>query len=138
MKRNLILTLLACGAGLMLCAPARAQTADTTGTGSAAAAPAASTSGAPTESPEGQRRGAGILRHLIEELNLSGTQQAAVAQILEAAKPEIKAMREKAKADRDALVDSVSAQITPLLTPGQQAKLSELVQSFKEHPGQGA
>jgi Spy/CpxP family protein refolding chaperone len=138
MKRNLILTLLACGAGVMLCPRAQAQTADTTGTSPASATPAAPASAATADSPDGPRGGAGILRHLTEELNLSGTQQAAVAQILEAAKPNMQAIREKAKADRDALIESVSAQITPLLTPDQQTKFSEMVEKFKNGPGQGA
>jgi Spy/CpxP family protein refolding chaperone len=138
MKRKLILTLLACGAGVMLCPRAQAQTADTTGTSPTSATPAAPASTAADETPDGHRRGAGILRHLTEELDLSGTQQAAVAQILEAAKPKMRALREKAKADRDALIASVSAQITPLLTPDQQTKFSEMVEKFKNGPGVGA
>jgi Spy/CpxP family protein refolding chaperone len=146
MKRNLFLTLLACSAGVLLSAPGHAQTAGTTGTSSASATPAApatpatpaaTTPAAPDEDAGAHHRGAGILRHLTRELNLSGTQQAAVAQILEAAKPKMQAIREKAKADRDALVDSVSAQITPLLTPDQQTKFNELVQTFKNRHAMG-
>jgi Spy/CpxP family protein refolding chaperone len=147
MTRNLILTFLACGASVMLGGSAQAQTPDTTGTPvttSTSTSASASASGAPDAYPEGHRRGAGILRHLTEELSLSGTQEAAVAQILEAAKPRMKAIHDKAKADRDALVDSVSSQITPLLTPDQQTKFSEMVDKFKngpalgEHPGAAA
>jgi Spy/CpxP family protein refolding chaperone len=140
MKRKLILTFLACGAGIMLGVPAQAITADTGAAASPSAAPAVptdSTPAAPDKDPGAHHRGAGILRHLTDALSLSGTQQAAVAQILEAAKPKMQAIREKAKADRDALVDSVSAQITPLLTPDQQAKFSELVQNFKNRPAMG-
>jgi Spy/CpxP family protein refolding chaperone len=138
MIRNLFFTLLACGAGVLPSAHAQAQTADTTGTNSASASPAAATTPAtPDEDAGARHRGAGILRHLTQELNLSGTQQAAIAQILEAAKPKMKTIHEKAKADRDALVDSVSARITPLLAPDQQAKFSELVQNFKNRHAMG-
>jgi hypothetical protein len=70
-------------------------------------------------------------------LELSGTQEAAVAQILEAAKPQLKAIREKEKADIDALIDSVSNQITPLLSPGQQTTFSAMVQNLKNGPAKG-
>ena len=138
MKRNLILTLLACGAGLVLSASAQAQSTDTAVTTSTSATPTASAPAAPDEGPEGHHKGGGMLRHLTDTLGLSGTQQAAVAQVLEAAKPQMKALREKEKADRDALIDSVSAQITPLLNPDQQSKFGEMVQKLKNRPEMGA
>ncbi len=130
MKRNLILILLACGAGVLLSARAQAQTP--------APAVASSTNGAPSEEGDGpHHHGGGLLQRLTSKLDLSGSQQAEIAPILEAAKPQVKAIREQAKAQINAVVDSVSAKITPLLTADQQAKFAEMVEKFKNSPGPG-
>ncbi len=95
----------------------------------------------PTEEANGlrgYRGGGGILAHLTEALELTGTQQAQVAQILEAARPQAQANRAEAMAKRKALVESVSAQIMPLLTPDQQTKFSAMVQKVENGPaGEG-
>jgi len=70
------------------------------------------------------------------KLGLSGTQQEAVAQILEGAKPQAEEDQAEAMAKRKALIESVSAQITPLLTPDQQAKFAVMVE--KAENGQAA
>ena len=127
MKRNLILTILACGAGVMLGAAAQAETPTP--------APSASPAGV---CPAGRHNGGGVLEHLTSALSLTGSQQAQIAPILEQAKPQMKAIREEAQAKRKALIDSVSTQITPLLTPDQQTKFAQLVQKVESgHPGGG-
>jgi Spy/CpxP family protein refolding chaperone len=137
MKRKLILTFLAYGASAMLGVAAQAQ--DTP-------ALVSSTTAAPSASPESSPgpwaghkhgHGGGILQHLTTTLDLSGTQQAQIATILESARPQMKALHEDFKAKRAALIQSVSAQITPLLTPDQQAKFSGMVQKFEAGPGHG-
>jgi hypothetical protein len=140
MKRNFILTFLACGASLMLGVAAQAQspalvssTTTTTGTAGPAWTP-----GELGGHKHGHGRGhGGILAHLTNALALSGSQQAEIAPILEAAKPQMKAIHDNAEAARKTLIDSVSAQITPLLTPDQQTKFAEMVQKFEAGPAGG-
>jgi Spy/CpxP family protein refolding chaperone len=129
MKRNLILTILACGASAMLGLAAQGQTATPT--------PSAAPSGSPAVCPAGRHMGehkGGLLKHLTEALSLTGTQQAQIAPILEQAKPQMKAIHDEAQTKRKALIDSVSTQITPLLTTDQQAKFTEMVQKFESRP----
>jgi Spy/CpxP family protein refolding chaperone len=137
MKRNLILTFLACGASLMLSMAAQGQQSPAlvSSTTSTPSASADSTPGEWTGHKHGH--GGGILKHLTASLGLSGTQEAQVASILEAAKPQMKALHEEAKAKRTALIQSVSAQITPLLTPDQQTKFAAMVQKFEAGPRAG-
>ncbi len=129
MKRNVLFTLLACGAGLILSAAAQAQT------------PAPTTSACPEASGSAcachAGHGGGVLQHLTYELGLSGSQQAQIAPILEAAQPQMKAIHDQAKTQFDSLVNSVSAQITPLLTPDQQTKFSAMVQKLVNSPAAG-
>jgi protein CpxP len=124
MKRHLIQTFLACGAALMAAPLLQAQTA----------APAASP--ACTEGVH-QHHGGGVLEHLTSALSLTSTQQAQVSTILQQAGPQFKALHDEMQARRKALVDSVASQITPVLTPDQQAKFAELVQKFENQPEQG-
>jgi Spy/CpxP family protein refolding chaperone len=122
MKRNVVLTFLACGASAMLTMAAQGQT--------------------PTPSPSpgdgsGHFHGAGLLGRLTYKLNLSGSQQAEIAPILEAAKPQLQAIHQQEKTSVDNLLGSVSSQISPLLTGTQQAQLDALVQKIESGPGPG-
>jgi hypothetical protein len=76
-----------------------------------------------------------MLDQLSEKLNLTDTQKAQIAPILEDAKPKMKAIYDEARARRKALIESVSGQITPILTPEQQTKFEELVKQFEAGPG---
>ena len=49
----------------------------------------------------------------------------------------MKAIQDEADAKRKALIDSVSTQIKPMLTPDQQTKLSALVERIESHGGPG-
>jgi Spy/CpxP family protein refolding chaperone len=127
MKRNVILTILACGASVALCASGQAQTA------TASPSPDAGPGG-----PHGHGgHGGGVLGHLTYALGLSGSQQAEIAPLIEAAQPQIKAIREQAKQQVDGVVNSVSGQIAPLLTGSQQQKLTQMVQNFDNGQGPG-
>ena len=131
MKRNLILTILACGAGAMLSTAAQAQ--------SPTPAPAASPAASPAVCPAGPHHGGkgDVLEKLSAALGLTDAQKAQIAPIVEGAKPQLKAIREEAQAKRKAVIDATSAQITPLLTPDQQTKFTQLVQQFENHAGPG-
>jgi len=122
MKRNAVLTLLVCGASAMLCMAAQGQT--------------------PTPSPSpgdgpGHFHGAGLLGRLTYRLDLSGSQRAEIAPIVDAAKPQLEAIHQQEKAAVDNLVNSVSTQISPLLTGTQQAELNQLLQKIDNGPGPG-
>ena len=121
MKR-VVLNFLACGAGAMLTMAAQGQT--------------------PTPSPspgnvQGHFHGAGLLKRLTYALDLSGSQQAEIAPILDAAKPQMQAIHQQEKTSVDSLLSSVSSQISPLLTGSQQAELNALVQKIESGPGPG-
>jgi len=130
MKRNLILTFLACGASVLLGTAAQAQTPTPapTATPACSACPVAHKHGG----------GGGLLGHLTQALSLSGSQQAQIAPILEQAKPQLKTIHDNAVAQRKTVIESVSSQVTPLLTADQQAKFAQLVQKFENGPGPGA
>ena len=119
MKRILILTFLACGASAMLGLTAQAQSP--------------TPEPMPSRSPgswAGHKHG-GLMQHLTNSLGLSGSQQAEIAPIIAAARPQMKAIQEEAQAKRKALIESVSSQITPLLTPDQQTKFAQMVQRIE-------
>ena len=78
-----------------------------------------------------------MLGRLTYALDLSATQQAEVAPILEAAKPQLQAIHQQEKTAVDNLLGSVSTQISPLLTGTQQAELDALVQKLENGPGPG-
>jgi len=125
MKRKLIPVLLACGASVLL------------GTAYAdVATPAPTPDSSPVEDA-GPHHGDHLLKHLTYALGLTGSQQAEIAPILEAAKPQLKAIHQQAKTDRDSVFSSVSSQITPLLTGTQQAKFAEIIQRLEAGPGPG-
>jgi Spy/CpxP family protein refolding chaperone len=134
MKRTLIFTSLACAASLTLGTAAQAQTSTPTLSGTSAPA---CTPGAWKGHHGGPHKEGGVLEHLTAALSLSGSQQAQIAPILEAAKPQMKAIHEQAQAARKTLIDSTASQITPLLSPDQQTKFAELVQKFEAGPGPG-
>ncbi len=134
MKSSLIRTIIACGAGVLLATGAFAQeinTPDLDGT---------VTSGSSADAGPGPgHRGAAVLRRLVDELGLTGSQQAEIAPILASAQPQLKAIQEQAKTARDGVIASVASQITPLLTGTQQARFEELVQQMEARPvGGGA
>ncbi len=130
MKRNLILTFLACGLGALMAAGAFAQTTPDT-------AATATTGTMPEGGPGADGRAGHLMQRLTSALGLSGSQQAAIAPILAAAQPQLQAIREQAKTARDGVINSVSAQVTPLLTGTQQARFAEMVQHLEEGPGPG-
>ena len=132
MKRYLILTSLACGASVMLAVTAQAQSSPSP---SPAAAPACSP-GAWAGHKHGGH-GGGVLAHLANALSLTGSQQAQIAPIIEAAKPQLKTIHDDAMAQRKAVIESAASQITPLLTPDQQTKFAQMVQKFENGPGAG-
>ena len=70
----------------------------------------------------GHHGGGGFgIEHLTKELDLTADQQAKVQPILDAAKPQIKAIHEEAMQKIQAIMESTSAQIRPILTAPQQA-----------------
>jgi Spy/CpxP family protein refolding chaperone len=126
MKRNLIITILACGASALLTTGAFAQATPDL------AAP--TTSGT---TMDGGQAGGPLLKRLTYALGLTGSQQAEIAPILEAAKPQLQAIREQAKTARDGVINNVVTQVNPLLTGTQQAKFAEMVQHLEQGPGPG-
>lgn len=147
MKRTLIFThlaLLTLGAGTMLSTAAFGQSdqspalvSSTSSTSGSGAGPACSPGAWQGHGHKGGKGGGGILEHLTNALQLSGSQQAEVASIIEAAKPQMKAIRDDAQSKRVALIESVSSQITPLLSPDQQTKFAEMVQKAETQPDFG-
>ncbi|MDQ2919810.1 MAG: hypothetical protein M3R10_08050 [Verrucomicrobiota bacterium] len=62
------------------------------------------------------------IEHLTKELDLTADQQAKIQPILDAAKPQIKAIHQDAMQKIRAIMDSSGTQIRPLLNTQQQAK----------------
>jgi Spy/CpxP family protein refolding chaperone len=116
MKRNLILSIIACAASLAFCPAVQAQ--------DASAAP-----------------GGLALEKLTTDLTLTADQQAQVKPILETAGAQILSARqeksltlpERLLRAKRALEDA-SNQIDGLLTPGQQAKFAALKEQIRERP----
>jgi Spy/CpxP family protein refolding chaperone len=129
MKRNLILTLIVCGTAALLTGATFAQTAPGDST------PA--NTGTISDDGPGGGDGGHLLQRLTYALGLTGSQQAAIAPIINAAKPQLKAIREQAKTARDGVINSVSTQITPLLSGTQQARFAEMVHNLEAGPGPG-
>ena len=132
MKRNLILTLLACGSSVMLSTAAQAQITPAL-VSSSTATPVA----APTCTPGGYHHKGGLLEHLTHALSLTDAQQAQIAPLLEQARPQLKTIHDNAVAQRKTVLDSVSAQITPLLTADQQTKFAQMVTNVESGPASG-
>jgi hypothetical protein len=130
MKRQVILPLIACGASLLLAVSAQAQ--------SPAIVSGSTPSATPGEGGGGGGHGhGGVLAHLAYALGLSGSQQAEIAPILEAAKPQLEQIRQNAQTQRDQVLSNVGAQVTPLLTPDQQAKFTAMLQKLEAGGGPG-
>ncbi|MGZ4984220.1 MAG: Spy/CpxP family protein refolding chaperone [Chthoniobacterales bacterium] len=72
------------------------------------------------------------LEHMTKQLDLTPDQQAKVAPIVEAAKPQIKAIHEEAMQKTRAIMENTAAQIRPLLTPDQQAKFDAMKKAHED------
>jgi Spy/CpxP family protein refolding chaperone len=66
------------------------------------------------------------LKHVTKELDLTPQQEAQVKPVIDAAKPQLRAIHEEAMQKSRAIIDASIAQIRPVLTPEQQAKLDKL------------
>ncbi len=133
MKRNLILSIIACGASLALCPGLHAQ--DTT--------PAPATTTGTASGPEGHplaghHRGGGnpLLERLTTELSLTADQQAKVKPILEASHAQMQTIRQDVsltKEDKMAKMkdarESMHSQINALLDPDQQTKYAAMLEN---------
>lgn len=137
MKRNLILTILACSASLALCPALHAQ--------DAAAAP--STTGTEAGQHQWGHHGGGgemMLQRLTKELDLTADQQAKIKPILEATRTQMQANRQdttltpqEKMAKNKELRDSQQSQIKALLTPDQQTKYEALIEKMHAHRAAG-
>ena len=136
MKRTVVFSL-ACAAGLLFGLSAQAQDATPTPAASCPSCSGTTSSTCPDSAAGHRKHGehGDVLKHLSATLGLSGTQEAAIAPILQGAAPQMKAITDEAMAKRKALIESVSSQITPILTPDQQTKFAALVQKFESGRG---
>ena len=66
------------------------------------------------------------LKHVTKELDLTPQQEAQVKPVIDAAKPQLRAIHEEAMQKSRAIIESSIAQIRPVLTPEQQQKLDAL------------
>ena len=66
------------------------------------------------------------LKHVTKELDLTPQQEAQVKPVLDAAKPQLRAIHEEAMQKSRAIIDASIAQIRPVLTPEQQQKLDKM------------
>jgi len=72
------------------------------------------------------------LEHMTKELNLTLQQQAQIQPIVDQAKPQIQAIHQEAMQKAKAVMDSAEAQIRPLLTADQQAKLDAVKKAHED------
>ena len=72
------------------------------------------------------------LQHLTDKLNLSSDQQTKVQPILDAAKPQIRAIHQEAMQKAKTVMDSTLSQIRPLLNPDQQKKLDAIQKAHQD------
>jgi Spy/CpxP family protein refolding chaperone len=72
------------------------------------------------------------LQHLTDKLNLTSDQQTKVQPILDAAKPQIRAIHQEAMQKAKTVMDSTLSQIRPLLTPDQQKKLDAIQKAHQD------
>jgi Spy/CpxP family protein refolding chaperone len=130
MKRNLILSLLACGASLVLCPGVNAQDATPT--------PAAATSGADTGA--GGHHHGDMMARLTSELSLTDDQQAKIKPLLDTFHSTMQANRadttltqqEKMAKNKEAR-ESLNTQINAILTPDQQTKFAAMQAKMHGH-----
>jgi hypothetical protein len=72
------------------------------------------------------------LQHLTEKLNLTSDQQTKVQPILDAAKPQIRAIHQEAMQKAKTVIDGTLSQIRPLLTADQQKKLDAIQKAHQD------
>ena len=72
------------------------------------------------------------LQHLTDKLNLTSDQQTKVQPILDAAKPQIRAIHQEGMQKAKTVMDSTLSQIRPLLTPDQQKKLDAIQKAHQD------
>jgi periplasmic protein CpxP/Spy len=72
------------------------------------------------------------LDHLAETLNLTPDQKTKVQPIIDQAKPQMKAIHEEAMQKAKAVMDATTAQIRPILTAEQQAKLDQTQKAHQD------
>jgi Spy/CpxP family protein refolding chaperone len=72
------------------------------------------------------------LQHLTDKLNLTSDQQTKVQPILDAAKPQIRAIHQEAMQKAKTVMDSTLSQIRPLLNPDQQKKLDAIQKAHQD------
>ena len=72
------------------------------------------------------------LEHLTKNLDLTADQQARIQPILDAAKPQIKAIHEEAMQKTRAVMENTGAQIRPLLNANQQTKFDSMKQAHED------
>ena len=135
MKRNLILTLITCGATLALCPSLRADDAT----------PAPSAAGEHQGGHHGPAGGADMMEHLTKELTLTADQQTKIKPILDALHTQIQTIRQDTTLTRKDQMpkvkearDAANAQINGILTPDQQAKYAAMQQKMHEHRHEAA
>ena len=132
MKRNLILSIIACGASLALCPGLHAQDASP-----AASVPAANSGQHQWGHGHG---GAGFLDRLTTELSLTPDQQAKIKPILETFHTTMQAVRQDTSLtpqDKMAKIKDARAsettQINAILTPDQQTKFAAFQEKMHNH-----
>ena len=87
--------------------------------------------------PQGEGHGPGVhkmrmmhggfaLKHVTKELDLTPQQEAQVKPVIDAAMPQIRAIHEEAMQKSQAVMEGAIAQIRPVLSAEQQAKLDKL------------
>jgi Spy/CpxP family protein refolding chaperone len=72
------------------------------------------------------------LQHLTDKLSLTSDQQTKVQPILDAAKPQIRAIHQEAMQKTKTVMDSTLSQIRPLLNPDQQKKLDAIQKAHQD------
>jgi len=72
------------------------------------------------------------LQHLTDKLSLTSDQQTKVQPILDAAKPQIRAIHQEAMQKAKTVMDSTLSQIRPLLNPDQQKKLDAIQKAHQD------
>jgi periplasmic protein CpxP/Spy len=72
------------------------------------------------------------LQRITEKLNLTSDQQTKVQPILDAAKPQIRAIHQEAMQKMKTVMDSTLSQIRPLLTAEQQTKLDDIQKAHQD------
>lgn len=130
MKRNLILSIIACGASLALCPGLYAQDAS----------PAASVPSASPGEHHWGHGGAGFLERLTTELSLTPDQQAKIKPIVDTFRTTMQTMRQDTSLtpqDKMAKMKDARAaettQINAILTPDQQTKFAALQEKMRNH-----